>query len=202
MAIISPLPYNIVNGQAVDSTPVMADFNQIVNNVNANAAALAGSSSQVFNVAPATTSTEVPPLGQVTEDKVSIYGSSGTSLVGAAFTQVVLDTVQFDTNSLYNAANGITIKRAGYYIVHGQVSAPVVAANDQFLIEVLVNGASPTRGSRSQAAAANAVLGAHASALLYLNVGDIVTLAAYVTTSTTTESGAGGIFLQASGPIL
>ncbi len=39
MAIINPLTYNIVNGQAVDATPVMADLNQIVSNVNANAVA-------------------------------------------------------------------------------------------------------------------------------------------------------------------
>ena len=64
MAIINPLTYNIANGQAVDAVPLMADLNQIVSNVNANAAALAGSSSQVFNVANATTSTEAIPLGQ------------------------------------------------------------------------------------------------------------------------------------------
>lgn len=43
MAIISPLTYTIANGQAVDATPVMADLNQIVGNVNANAAGLSQS---------------------------------------------------------------------------------------------------------------------------------------------------------------
>jgi hypothetical protein len=37
MAIIGTLPNNIQNGQTVDATPVMADFNFIVNQVNANA---------------------------------------------------------------------------------------------------------------------------------------------------------------------
>ncbi len=41
MSIINTLPYTIANGQAVDATPVMADLNQIVNNVNANAVASA-----------------------------------------------------------------------------------------------------------------------------------------------------------------
>ena len=41
MAIISPLTYTIANGQAVDATPLMADLNQIVGNVNANAVASA-----------------------------------------------------------------------------------------------------------------------------------------------------------------
>jgi hypothetical protein len=36
MAIIGTLPNTISNGQAVDATPVMADFNFIVNQVNAN----------------------------------------------------------------------------------------------------------------------------------------------------------------------
>jgi hypothetical protein len=39
MAIIAPLPNNIVDGQDIDAPPVMANFNQIVANVNANAAA-------------------------------------------------------------------------------------------------------------------------------------------------------------------
>jgi hypothetical protein len=37
MTIIGTLPNTISNGQAVDATPVMADFNFIVNQVNANA---------------------------------------------------------------------------------------------------------------------------------------------------------------------
>jgi microcystin-dependent protein len=40
MSIIAPLPYNIANGDPIDATPPMANFNQIVANVNANAADL------------------------------------------------------------------------------------------------------------------------------------------------------------------
>jgi microcystin-dependent protein len=40
MAIIAPLPYNIANGDPIDATPPMANFNQIVANVNSNAAGL------------------------------------------------------------------------------------------------------------------------------------------------------------------
>lgn len=35
-AIINPLPFNIQNGQLVDANPVMANFNAIVTQVNAN----------------------------------------------------------------------------------------------------------------------------------------------------------------------
>jgi hypothetical protein len=40
MAIIGTLPNNIQNGQLADAVPVMADFNFIVNQVNANASPL------------------------------------------------------------------------------------------------------------------------------------------------------------------
>jgi len=40
MAIIGTLPYNITAGQPVSAAPVMADFNWIVNQVNANVPAL------------------------------------------------------------------------------------------------------------------------------------------------------------------
>jgi len=42
MAIINPLPNSIANGQTEDATPLMANFNAIVSNVNANAAAAYG----------------------------------------------------------------------------------------------------------------------------------------------------------------
>jgi len=38
--IVNPLPDNIVNGDPIDATPVMANFNQLRNNVNSNAADL------------------------------------------------------------------------------------------------------------------------------------------------------------------
>jgi hypothetical protein len=41
MAIIGALPNTISNGQAIDAVPVMADFNWIVTQTNANAAAIA-----------------------------------------------------------------------------------------------------------------------------------------------------------------
>ena len=42
MSIVGALPNNIINGQPIDAIPVMADFNWIANQVNANAAGLAG----------------------------------------------------------------------------------------------------------------------------------------------------------------
>jgi len=43
--IIPPLPFNIQDGQVIDAVPVMADFNHIVANVNANAGAITNANS-------------------------------------------------------------------------------------------------------------------------------------------------------------
>ncbi len=43
MSIIPPLPYTLSNGALADASQVMANFNQIVSNVNANAAPFSSS---------------------------------------------------------------------------------------------------------------------------------------------------------------
>jgi hypothetical protein len=77
MSIISPLPYTIVNGSVIDANPVMADFNQIVSNVNSNAAALNGNPGQVFQVATAAIGTEALPLAQAQADFAALNGNPG-----------------------------------------------------------------------------------------------------------------------------
>ena len=123
MAIINPLTYNIANGQAVDAVPLMADLNQIVNNVNANAAALAGSSSQVFNVANAATSTEAVALGQV----LPILGRNG---------QVI-----------YTASTTLTAANAGQIVTYAGTAAatftlPAANAATVGLMPVIINNNS------------------------------------------------------------
>jgi len=88
MTIVNPLPYNIQNGQAVDANPVMANLNQIVNDVNANAAPAAGNAKQTFAVANATASDQAINLGQANSLYAPISGSSG------------------QTNSLYAPVSG------------------------------------------------------------------------------------------------
>lgn len=48
MAIVGPLPNNIVAGQPVSAAPVMANFNWLMNQVNANALAGSGSSTNGY----------------------------------------------------------------------------------------------------------------------------------------------------------
>ena len=71
--IISALPNTISNGQVADATPLMADLNHIVNQVNANAAELANlallNATNTFTqpqfAAPALSSTHVPIVRQI-----------------------------------------------------------------------------------------------------------------------------------------
>ncbi len=76
MTIINPLPYTIANGDPVDATPVQANLNQIVSNVNANAAALAGDASQEFLVATTTNPAGAVPLAQAQSQFAPISGSA------------------------------------------------------------------------------------------------------------------------------
>lgn len=54
MSIISALPFNLQNGTTADATQVMANFNQVVSNVNANAAT-AGANSNITSITGLTT---------------------------------------------------------------------------------------------------------------------------------------------------
>ena len=76
MAIISPLAYTIANGDPVDATPVQANLSQIVQDVNANAAPIAGSASQQFLVASTTNPAGAVPLAQAQSDFAPISGST------------------------------------------------------------------------------------------------------------------------------
>jgi len=71
--IINSLPYLLQNGTVADASQVMADFNQIVNNVNANAAS-GGANSSITSLSGLTS----PPSGL---GSLVYYGSSigGTS---------------------------------------------------------------------------------------------------------------------------
>lgn len=86
MAIINPLPYTIANGDPVDATPVQANLNQIVSNVNANAAAVAGNASQEFLVATTANPAGAVPLAQAQQQFAALNGSSSQPFSGATLT--------------------------------------------------------------------------------------------------------------------
>ena len=86
MAIISPLTYTIANGDPVDATPVEANFTQIVQDVNANAAPIAGSASQQFLVATTANPAGAVPLAQAQQQFAALNGSSSQPFSGATLT--------------------------------------------------------------------------------------------------------------------
>lgn len=78
MAIIGTLPNNIQNGQQVDATPVMADFNFIVNQVNANATPLGTiSSGALLNVRVITSTQVYTPTVGTNSVIVDLQGAGG-----------------------------------------------------------------------------------------------------------------------------
>jgi len=125
MAIINPLVYTIQNGNPVDATPVQANFEQIVQDVNANAAPIGGNPSQQFLVAPATLSSAAVPLSQV--QQLIVGGGTGGGL-GAidpsakATAGAVGDNVADDTVALQNLITRIGTNwkiEAGKYKLSG-----------------------------------------------------------------------------------
>ena len=86
MAIINPLAYTIANGDPVDATPVQANFSQIVQDVNANAAPIAGSASQQFLVATTANPAGAVPLAQAQQQFAALNGSSSQPFSGATLT--------------------------------------------------------------------------------------------------------------------
>jgi len=86
MAIINPLAYTIANGDPVDATPVQANLSQIVQDVNANAAPVAGSASQQFLVASTTNPAGAVPLAQAQSQFAAINGSASQGFAAASVT--------------------------------------------------------------------------------------------------------------------
>ena len=83
MAIINPLTYTISNGDPVDATPVQANFTQIVQDVNANAAPVNGNASQEFFVAPTANPAGAVPLAQAQQQFAALNGSSSQTFAVA-----------------------------------------------------------------------------------------------------------------------
>jgi hypothetical protein len=79
MAIIGALPNTITNGQSIDATPVMANYNWIVNQVNSNAAALGAINAftAVQTGVAGNTAGSFPIISQIQNNSTTWCGSSG-----------------------------------------------------------------------------------------------------------------------------
>lgn len=101
MAIINPLPYTIANGDPVDATPVEANFAQIVSNVNAGAAPVAGNASQEFLVATTANPAGAVPLLQAQQQFAALAGNSSQAFAVASGTGA--DAVPYSLLTSYAA---------------------------------------------------------------------------------------------------
>ena len=152
MTIVNPLAYTIQNGQAVDAVPVMANLNQIVSNVNANAAAVAGNAAQTFAVADATAANQAVALGQFSQRP--FYSSSNTTTVNvAANTTVPLLSIAVTTPS-FSKTGGFRMFVVGQILVWPSGGSPsqqslTFSLNDgtnKFTIGFLNAGSTPYNG--------------------------------------------------------
>jgi len=124
MTIVNPLAYTIQNGQAVDAVPVMANLNQIVSNVNANAAPVSGNAAQTFAVANATATNQAVARGQVLSvNPVQVNGSGGTT-----------------ANTTYQTSGSFTAPCAGVVVFTGMFNNNSTSAMGDATLSLYING--------------------------------------------------------------
>ena len=91
----------------------------------------------------------------------SAYAGTVTSLSGGAFTKVLFDTEEFDTNSNF-ASSKFTPTVAGYYQINGAVS---VGTGTQLVCSIYKNGSEYKRGTNITVSSNQSV----SSSVLYCN---------------------------------
>jgi hypothetical protein len=156
MTIVNPLPYTIQNGQAVDAVPVVANFNQIVSNVNANAAPVAGNATQTFAVASATAAEQAVNLGQANSLYAPVAGNAAQTFAVANATannqavargQVLsVSPVKLNglggtsANTTYQTSGSFTAPCAGVVIFTGAFNTNSTSAMGGVTLNLYISG--------------------------------------------------------------
>ena len=125
MTIISPLPYTLSNGTTNDATQVMADFNQIVNDTNANAAHN-GANSDITSLTGLTT-----PLSAA---QGGTGNANGTANIAGGTAGAIPYQSAANTTALLAAGT------AGQILTSGGAGAPVWTANASYYRNYAHNG--------------------------------------------------------------
>ena len=140
--IVGSLPNNIANGQVIDAGPVMANFNWLMNQVNANAASLAGANvfAQAITAPAATVGTQLATAAQV-QNNENYAADSGVAdayicapvipvLLYAQGQQFMMTTA--NTNTLTNPTLAISaltplpiVNQDGSALMVGQITAGI-----------------------------------------------------------------------------
>lgn len=186
MAIINPLAYTIANGDPVDATPVQANLSQIVQDVNANAAPIAGSASQQFLVATTTNPAGAVPLAQAQSQFAAISGSSsqvfsvataasGSSqappiaqTVGAGASGYVNQTANRAIGTAYTNNTGRPLVVAIDAVIAGGINAVIADSSG-----TLIYGGASNAGTTNRSFAMNAIIPPGASYELFNSTGTI-----------------------------
>ena len=138
MTIISPLPYTLANGTTDDATQVMADFNQIVNNTNANAAHN-GANSDITSLSGLTT-----PLSAA---QGGTGNANGTANIAGGTAGAIPYQSAANTTALLAAGT------AGQILTSGGAGAPVWTANASYYRNYAHNGCGQVAQRNSTTAA-------------------------------------------------
>ena len=161
MTIVNPLAYTIQNGQAVDAVPVMANLNQIVNNVNANAAPVSGSAAQTFAVANATASNQAVNLGQANSLYAPVAGNAVQTfaVANASTSSQAVNLAQFKNSLAQNGyqklPSGLIIQWGSYLVANANtlytIALPIAFPNGYFtaVASPLNNGTSVSTSQSS-----------------------------------------------------
>lgn len=118
MTIISPLPFTLTNGTTADATQVMADLNQIRNDVNSNAAGGGGSGNVVgpgsaidghLAVFDGITGKIIKdggavPSGSATYRGCVVYNSTNQALTPSSSDKIAFNTETIDTDSIHSTS--------------------------------------------------------------------------------------------------
>jgi hypothetical protein len=171
--IIGPLPVTIVDGQIADANPVMANFNWIVSQVNANAVAGSGAGSLVV-----------------------AQKNSGVQTFTSSPSKVAFNTAAIDLNTEFNIATfRFTAKNTGIFSVG--VSMILDNASQQYVsLAIYVNGVPPiSSGLYTVTASPPTIFSASYAipqSMISLNALDYIEVWCSVNTGSVTTDASGG----------
>jgi hypothetical protein len=156
------LPYNIVNGQAIDATPVMANFNALAGRVPASGAraAAAGANSDITSLTALST-----PLS---------VAQGGTGDTGTAWATATL-TVGSTAGTIGAATASVRYKFIGktvFYVISISITSTGTAAGSLVVsgLPWTFTGATAAAAGRENSVTGVTVLGSGPSGATYMTV--------------------------------
>lgn len=199
---------NIADGTVIDANDVNSPINTIVNEINGNIseANLADGAVATNKLADSAVTTAKIADGSITTPKLNnpyifhaYRGTSTQTLTSNVWTQIQIQTVQFDLNSNFNTSTyKYEVPIDGYYFLAGQIYGQQ-ADGAYVLMQIAKNttGSNVVGNGGTVLAEARDVYNAdsnrvvNASTIAYLTTTDTVSLVGYITDSTTPTANLG-----------